>query len=669
MRNLIIGFLVTSILPLAGLSILNLRNFKSALTETVVSNMAVIADKKADKISYYIDNNRIQIHTLSYSPEVFSIFEELNQNYEKGIRSQAYRLSEIKAQLLLERMTTDYHYYDLLLINNTGDVIFSLKKESDFGTNMQTGRYHESVLADSFRQSINFLTTEFSAFASYEPSGEKDAAFTTTPLLKNGLVVGVLATQTNLENYYPIIMDDTGLGETGETLLSTGETLLSKESDDTFFSMISLRYAKNSKYVVPKAKAALPMRYALNGERGQQITVDYAGHNVVAAWRYLPDLHWGMVVKIDTDEALAPFIKLRFYTCLVLGFLITFVTAFAFFIGKSIIEPVHDLIQVTDKIAKGDLNQRVFVQDYRDDEFGELAQTFNYMADQIKQSYDHLERRVQTRTLELSVAKVSAEEALNQLKTTQDSLVQSEKMAALGGLVAGIAHEINTPVGITLTSATHLSAKTEKIAKLYEQGELDGDELETYFKVAQQSTQLMTINSQRAADLIHSFKQVAVDQTSGERREFDLKNYIEEVLLSLRPTLKKATIKILLNCPENLIINSYAGAISQILTNFVMNSLIHGYEPNQSGVLSIAVASLDSDMIELTYSDDGKGIPEELQAQIFDPFFTTRRGNGGSGLGLHVVYNLVYQTLKGSLKLQSSNNGTAFTVQFPRVLT
>jgi len=269
---------------------------------------------------------------------------------------------------------------------------------------------------------------------------------------------------------------------------------------------------------------------------------------------------------------------------------------------------------------------------------------------------------------ELMIAKTNAETALNILQQTQESLVQAEKMAALGGLVAGIAHEINTPVGIILMSATHLEAETDKASERYSQGELSGDELEGYFDTARQSVRLMTINSQRAADLIHSFKQVAVDQTSGERRKFELKSYIEEILLSLLPQLKRTAIKTTLECPENLIVDTYPGALSQILTNFIMNSLQHAYQPDQVGMLSIRVTLLSDDNISLVVSDNGQGIPPELQAKIFEPFFTTRRGKGGTGLGLHIVYNNVRQILKGSLQMHSVlAQGTTFTLYFPRV--
>jgi len=267
----------------------------------------------------------------------------------------------------------------------------------------------------------------------------------------------------------------------------------------------------------------------------------------------------------------------------------------------------------------------------------------------------------------IRLEKESVESSLRELKSMQSDLVQSEKMAALGSLVAGVAHEINTPLGIILTSTTHLNSKTNKVAALYEQGELEEIELTNYFKSTTELTRLITFNSERAAALIGSFKQVAVDETSSEKRTFLLKHYIQDILSSLNPTLKKTALRVDLTCPDDLEISCCAGAIAQIITNFVMNSLQHAYEPEQAGVLSIRITQFSrNNAVRLVYRDDGKGIPKDLQQKVFEPFVTTRRNNGGTGLGLHIVYNLVYQTLKGHLKMFSSPKGTVFVVTFPK---
>ena len=269
----------------------------------------------------------------------------------------------------------------------------------------------------------------------------------------------------------------------------------------------------------------------------------------------------------------------------------------------------------------------------------------------------------------LVAAKQQAELALAQQQQMQNALVQVEKLAALGGLVAGMAHEVNTPIGVTLSAATHLEAETQKTDRAYQAGELSEEGLSDYFATAAQATQLMALNSQRAADLIQSFKQVAVDQTGGERRVFGVASYIEEVLLSLRPHLKKSPIQIHVDCPPELTMDSLPGAFSQVLTNLLMNALTHAFKPEQSGHIIIAVAE-EGSQICLTFSDDGQGIAPELHARIFEPFFTTRRASGGSGLGLHIVHSIVTQSLKGTLAFDSQvGEGTIFTLHLPRSLS
>ncbi|OAN49256.1 hypothetical protein A6A04_03840 [Paramagnetospirillum marisnigri] len=267
---------------------------------------------------------------------------------------------------------------------------------------------------------------------------------------------------------------------------------------------------------------------------------------------------------------------------------------------------------------------------------------------------------------ELLGAKDRAESALAELQQAQQSLIQAEKMASLGGLVAGVAHEINTPVGIGLTGASTLAAETERLRKLYGDQAMTEEDFLDYLNVAAETARLLLTNMNRAAELIHSFKQVAVDQTSAERRRFDLKTYIEEILNSLTPSLKKRRLRVEVSCPPRIEMNSYPGILSQVLTNLVMNALVHAYDEGQTGILAITVEDLGDD-VALAFSDDGKGIPAENLPRIFDPFFTTRRSNGGSGLGLHIVFNVVTGSLNGQVDVASApGRGTTFNLRFPK---
>lgn len=287
---------------------------------------------------------------------------------------------------------------------------------------------------------------------------------------------------------------------------------------------------------------------------------------------------------------------------------------------------------------------------------------------------------VETRsTEEMFVAMQATEKAYAELKATQASLVQAEKMASLATLVAGVAHEINTPVGIAYGCATHLDGRTRATHEAFSQGQLKRSELATYMELATESSRLILTNLQRAAALIQSFKQVAVDQTSATRRRFDLRQYLEEIITSLGPRLRSTPHTVHLQCPEGILLNSFPGAFSQVVTNLVINALTHAFPADEAGAVPAGTLTLSATLlpaatdaensagdVELHFADNGCGIPEDHRNLIFEPFFTTRRGSGGSGLGLHIVFNLVTQTLGGSISVASTPGaGTTFIIRLP----
>lgn len=268
---------------------------------------------------------------------------------------------------------------------------------------------------------------------------------------------------------------------------------------------------------------------------------------------------------------------------------------------------------------------------------------------------------------ELRSSRDEAERANGRLRDAQVELVQAEKMASLGGLVAGVAHEINTPVGIGLAGASHLVDRSREVRRQFEQEGLRRSEFLAFLETVEETSQLVTANVERAANLIQGFKRVSVDQASEQRQVFDLRDYLDDVIISLRAELNRTGTEVEVECPEGITVDSYPGAVALIVTNFVMNCLVHAFDPGEHGRIRIA-ARATGEEIELSCSDNGKGMSKEIVARIFDPFFTTRRGRGGSGLGLYLVFNGVTQVLRGRIEVESEEGeGTTFVVRFPRV--
>ena len=305
----------------------------------------------------------------------------------------------------------------------------------------------------------------------------------------------------------------------------------------------------------------------------------------------------------------------------------------------------------------------------RKDELGDVIRGFNQIQRRLKST---IERTRQAEEAARQSARQTAA-AMADLRLTQESLLQAERLASLGGLVAGVAHEVNTPVGIVLTSASVLKDATDSMQAAVQAEGLKKSTVLRFLDTAAESARLIMNNAHRAAQLIHSFKQIAVDQTSEARRPFALMAYVDEIVTSLRPKLKGTQI-VLRHEPDSdggadldITLDSYPGAFAQVLTNLLLNCVEHAFGPDQGGRIDVR-ARLRGEMVEMEVADNGAGIAPEIIDRIFDPFFTTRRGQGGTGLGLNIVYNLVVKQFNGSITARSTlGQGTQFLLRIPRV--
>jgi signal transduction histidine kinase len=422
-------------------------------------------------------------------------------------------------------------------------------------------------------------------------------------------------------------------------------------------------------------------------------SVKNSASNTLNNFIFNQHLVWNSKIEFDgtvigylyilTDEG---FIYEEFYETIVTYLiLIIIVIVFSYFfavrIQKIISQPVIELSSTARNIAKyNDFSMRA--KKNNDDELGDLTDAFNSMLEQtemyeerlieqklqLEKNKELLEDKVQERTLTLQDTNKALTDTLDKVKNMQGQLIESEKMASLGGLVAGIAHEVNTPIGISLTATTFLVEKNRKIQINYHQKKMTQENFEEFLNVVDESCDIILHNIQRATAIIQNFKKVAVDQSIEEKRCFNFNHYLHEIIKSLHPKLKKFKLKLDVECDELINIKSYPGAYYQIFSNLIMNSLIHGFDEKISGSIKISV-KIENEKLNIDYIDNGKGMDEEVVKKVFEPFVTTRRNQGGTGLGAHILYNIVSQQLKGSIYCNSSiGKGVTFTMSIPVIL-
>jgi PAS domain S-box-containing protein len=278
------------------------------------------------------------------------------------------------------------------------------------------------------------------------------------------------------------------------------------------------------------------------------------------------------------------------------------------------------------------------------------------------------EAALQASERELRSARDAAEAALRDIKETQNFLIEAEKLAALGRLVAGVAHEINTPVGTSLTVASSLERRTVMIADELAQGSLKRSTLNEFLENSHAASSQLVANLNHAAEMIQSFKQVATDRNYSNQRVFDLGDLTEQVIMSLRPGLVDRRVSLRVDCQPGLTMNSYPGPYGQVLTNLFLNSVTHAFPDGAEGIVGVEVRASGNENVEIVFSDTGCGMSLDVRRKAFDPFFTTRRDQGCTGLGLHIVHAIVTNGLGGRVNLDSEpDQGTKITIVLPRV--
>jgi signal transduction histidine kinase len=512
---------------------------------------------------------------------------------------------------------------------------------------------------------------QVSAPFSLSPAQAQPGLLMTTPILdERGRVIGTLVGALNLlSRHYVAGMQDHRVGRGGYLFMTTGDRVMLMHPRRERLLRIAAAPGRNTGF-----DRAIDQRL-----EGTVETVNSEGLHMLVSYARVPFVDWVLGANFPMSEARQPFVEaldaLRWP--LVLGAI-----ALTLAVGLTVhrlLRPIRQLSQRLLDVGEG--RARSFDLPSRG-EVGVLARAYNRMLAmldaseaarreseaRIVQANESLEQRVRERTEALEHANAELSRMLERNARMQADLVQSEKQAALGRLVAGLGHELSTPVGNALMVATGLQRKAGDIGQRVEDGSLSRPELERFAAHCRDSCELIERNLGRANRLVTSFKQSAVDQIAERRRRFDLRQTIEEVMATLEHLMKFRPLKLHLALAPDIEMDSYPGAIGQVLTNMFINALVHGFGPEQPGDIWISTRHEGEDQVRIELRDNGRGIDPQLLGKVFDPFFTTRLGQGGSGLGLYIVFNAVTGPLRGHIEVHSEPGaGTAFIVTVPRV--
>ncbi len=587
---------------LYGLPSMGVEGMQSHEYGRAVFSVEAVADRERDRVEAWFENHRRELRLLST--------DEAFVRAVKGLTARQNAAAELSRRLtsIKEASPGTYRMVQVLDVNQGRPLARSNDAGVEAPSELQT--WLRDAAEPGMSESVHLYMEQGSPqimvinqIVSVDAQG-----------IAEGKLIGLLVAQLALAA--PFQQAEMGihqaLGETGAVLLVNRD------------ARVMLKVARSQSDEDSQAIA----REVVSGTEGMRLLTSANGRETIAVFRYV---HLGASDELSiattrgTDDALA----------VIRGsFVRMFGVLAAFFVLSMLL-----VVFAANRIARAE------------------AEVHSLNAS--------LENRIKDRTLELANANEDLRETLLRLEHAQDELVRSEKMAALGSLVAGVAHELNTPIGNSLTVASTLAHQTEAFQEELTKG-IKRSALDAYLAGNREGADILMHSLTRAAELVSSFKQVAVDQSSLNRREFRLRDTFNEILMTLGPTLRKTPHRVELEVVDDVFLDSFPGPVGQILTNLIHNALIHGLATSEPGTIAVRATRLGSDKVQISVSDTGVGIPDEYLSRVFDPFFTTRLGQGGSGLGLHIVYNLVTKTLGGSIRVDSApGKGACFTMELP----
>lgn len=590
---------------------------KSALLEDFRLMMAQSEKNISDTFS--LVDTAYKVLEVSFDTRMKEDILKIAEMYKKtGGHPERLNLPKIKQQF--------NNVYDIYFINRNGvidyttyenDIGLDFKKYKTYYKNLQKVFEKEGYVADRItHETSTQQVRKFGYITTYDKKYILELGIVSNDFNKYIADLEISKLIELIKDYNPALKSVKVLGiDNYRDLEGSGYTLTGKNLE---FAEKTRNNKQPSEFVNDK-----------NNELIRYIYVDLADDNYIADESRLVELVY------STEELNSKINELIYTQIFLILLIMIFVVAVSIYISKLLSRSIREVVEGINKISEGDFSRQVEVKT-RIIEVNTLQKSVNKMA--------------------ISLKKMDSEKNIR--------LAESEKMAQLGRMIAGIAHDVNTPLGIGITAVSHLRKSISNIKEKYNSKKMTMKDFEEHLDSSDQSCTMVQSNLERASSIVKSFKQIAADQSGGEKRKFMLTQYVDEIIMSLHPELKKTKIEVHNLVPNDIEMNTAAGALSQILVNLIINSKIHGFPDQKEGNIEIK-AELSENNVILSYSDDGKGIDEENISKVFEPYFTTRKGIGGTGLGLHMVKELTENILKGKVAIMNDQPGVKFQFILP----
>lgn len=676
--RMIISFLLISLIPLLIVTYISYKNAENEITREVTNSLDAIAIRQSSQIEAYVKDKELIVTALGRDPAIVDALVRFDEAFTKnGINSSEYNAIEAELTPFLSYFQETTGFQNLYLISTKGDAIFSLTKGKDLGTNFVSGPFKDTDLAQVFSRATTLLETDISDFKKY-PATNEPAAFIGTPVTRKGTVLGAVVLQLNNSEMYKVVNDYVGLGKTGETII------VSKVGNQGVY-MTPTRFdpdaAFHRKFPLRDHEEGF-LQNILRGNRSIGVTTDYRGKQVLAVGQYfLPALQWGMMVKVDTDEAFAPIAFLRWLLFFTIAATALLVSMAAYYTAKSITDPIHVLIDKTRVIAGGDLSQRIPITSKN--EIGTLSNSFNLMTEKLDDLIKNLDSLVKTRTEEVVEKNVELEGTLQQLKEMQQQIIVQEKLASLGELTAGIAHEIKNPLNFVINFAELSEKQIASVKNSLEtiKDRLNEEEVAALDKAM--GTSLSNIrkvqqHGARADSILKNMLAHSRGDTSMVFQPTDINALLDEnfrlAYHSKRAQDSTFNISMEMKFDESIgQVDLLPQEFGRVIINLLNNSF-YAVTTKKKFVgesflprVLITTKNLENEKFQVTIYDNGLGIPNDVKEKLFTPFFTTKPPGEGTGLGLSLSREIIVSLHHGDIEIETKTGEfTAFKITIPK---